>query len=283
MSTAAVGNQATIQQIIDNSTNNKQSRNTGDLGKDDFLNLLVTQLRYQDPLKPMEDKEFISQLAQFNVLEQMQNMNASFSSVKAFNLIGKTITANIVDEISKQTKIVEGEVSSVKMYQGKAFVIVDDQEIPVDSVVLVSDEATTRKSDITGHTNLIGHNIKGFVYDSKSQNIIKIAGVVKALNSDSYGDYATVDGVKIDISGINTEGHSTDPDYIADYLESNINNVVSLIAVDRNNDQKVPVTARLKEYSIQPDGRITVTLDGMNIFIESIYGIESIEQTPETE
>ncbi|MTI57300.1 flagellar hook capping FlgD N-terminal domain-containing protein [Geosporobacter ferrireducens] len=52
--------------------------NTGpkqELDKDAFLQLLVTQLRYQDPLNPMDDKEFVAQMAQFSALEQMQNLN----------------------------------------------------------------------------------------------------------------------------------------------------------------------------------------------------------------
>lgn len=53
----------------------KATGSTGQLDKDAFLMLLITQLRNQDPLKPMEDKEFIAQLAQFTSLEQMQSLN----------------------------------------------------------------------------------------------------------------------------------------------------------------------------------------------------------------
>ena len=78
------------------------------LGKDDFLQLLVTKLQYQDPLKPMEDENFIAQLAQFSTLEQMNNIAEgiessnqwdylqmqSLNNVMASGLIGREVTAD---------------------------------------------------------------------------------------------------------------------------------------------------------------------------------------------
>ncbi|MCK4304566.1 MAG: hypothetical protein KAY24_10045 [Candidatus Eisenbacteria sp.] len=56
------------------------------MGKNEFLNLLVTQLRYQNPLDPMSNTEFVAQLAQFSSLEQIQNLNASFADQSALIL-----------------------------------------------------------------------------------------------------------------------------------------------------------------------------------------------------
>ena len=73
------------------------------LGKDAFLKLLVTQLQNQDPLNPLDDKEFIAQLAQFSSLEQMTNISEGITSLtektaqqdmlSAVNYIGKEVTA----------------------------------------------------------------------------------------------------------------------------------------------------------------------------------------------
>ncbi len=78
------------------------------LGKDDFLKLLTSQLKYQNPLEPMNDQEFVAQMTQFSSLEQLQNMNSTLSqnaqwnmllsqtinNTMATSLIGKEITAD---------------------------------------------------------------------------------------------------------------------------------------------------------------------------------------------
>ncbi len=96
--------------LIQNGRKTSQS-----LGKDDFLKLLITQLSNQDPTSPMEDTEFIAQMAQFSSLEQMTNMNANFekmntmlTSNQAVNTIGKTVEIDAGDGSGQVVGAVQG-------------------------------------------------------------------------------------------------------------------------------------------------------------------------------
>ncbi len=88
-----------------NKANNVSGRQVSQsLGKDDFLKLLITQLSNQDPTSPMENTEFIAQMAQFSSLEQMTNMNQEFAKLNAMmvssqgvNTIGKIVDINLGD------------------------------------------------------------------------------------------------------------------------------------------------------------------------------------------
>lgn len=117
---------------------NKATTPKDQLGKDDFLKLLVTQLKNQDPLNPMDDREFIAQLAQFSTLEQMQNMNSSFNAVRAINLIGKNIYATITDNNGNSQTVI-GKVDVVYMQNGEYFLQVNGIDVPVNAVTAVSE------------------------------------------------------------------------------------------------------------------------------------------------
>ena len=76
----------------------------GAMGQKDFLQLLIAQLRNQDPLQPTDDKEFIGQVAQFNQLEQMQELNKTMTGLgsalalsQASNLLGRQVVAQGAD------------------------------------------------------------------------------------------------------------------------------------------------------------------------------------------
>ena len=84
------------------------------MGRDEFLKLLITQLAHQDPTAPIEDKEFIAQMAQFSSLEQMTNMAADFSKLarmlqgtEAASALGRSV------EIIDGDNIIQGSVQAV--------------------------------------------------------------------------------------------------------------------------------------------------------------------------
>jgi len=277
MATSAISNQKTIEQIIKSTTEGKSTRNTGDLGKDAFINLLVTQLRYQDPLNPVDDKEFIGQMAQFSALEQMQNLNGSFSAVKAFSLIGKNVIGTVVDETTKEIELVEGEVTNVKMSNGNTYVVVNGRDIPVDKIIDVSEAYMFSHSNISVYTNLIGYKVSGAVYNPNTGEIIGVKGVVRAIQKGIYEDYAVMDGVNVEIAEIVTDEPSTDPDFMKDYLEEHKDGKkVTVVIVDRETGYKVTVSGNLRSYEIN-DGKITAVLDRVLVPVDSVSRIEPVE------
>lgn len=92
------------------------SLQSNSIGLQDFLKILLTQLTYQDPLKPMDNQEFMAQIAQFTSLEQTQQLNSkidallsSQSSLQSVGLIGRTV------EVTTQSGTVVGTVASLSL------------------------------------------------------------------------------------------------------------------------------------------------------------------------
>ena len=110
-----------------------------ELGKDAFLNLLITQLANQDPLNPLEDRDFIAQMAQFSTLEQMTNMNTTMESLitmyrtAAIGLMGHEVIYGGADG-----GLVSGKVVGVRFDDGKVFVAVGEDETLLENIVAVS-------------------------------------------------------------------------------------------------------------------------------------------------
>jgi flagellar basal-body rod modification protein FlgD len=120
---------------------------TKELDKDTFLQLMVMQLQNQDPMSPMDNTDMIAQLAQFSALEQMNNLNGSFTEfgkgmqqlnfTSANGLLGRTISGLDVDGNLKQ-----GTVDRVFMESGAVYLLVDDSVIPVGNVIEMKETAS---------------------------------------------------------------------------------------------------------------------------------------------
>lgn len=124
---------------------------TSSLGKDEFLNLLVTQLQYQDPLDPSDDTEFIAQMAQFSSLEQMQNLNNTFSDFMSYSLVGKYATADY------GTSSIEGYIESIVKAGDTTYAVIDGTSVDIDDIYKITDVA----EELQVLVNILNELIKG--------------------------------------------------------------------------------------------------------------------------
>lgn len=111
-----------------------------DMDKDAFLQLLVAQMKYQDPLEPTSNTEYISQYAQFSQVEQMNNMSASMDLQRASQLVGKSVYVKTTTE-SGETKYIQGKVDYVVFENNKAYLSIDENLYSIDDLDTVHDPA----------------------------------------------------------------------------------------------------------------------------------------------
>ena len=113
------------------SKNDINEINTNELGKNDFLNLLVAQLENQDPLNPMDSTDFTAQLAQFSALEQMTNVNTNLKTMIEYqNTINNS---QVVDFIGKSIKT---SGNSVEIGDGNSANLLFDIESDASQVII---------------------------------------------------------------------------------------------------------------------------------------------------
>lgn len=129
------------------------------MDKDAFLNLLVTELQYQDPLDPVDNKSFIAELANFSALEQMTNLNDSFEllgdlqlsllnnsiTTQAASLIGKEVTVQV--EVDDEIKGYTGVVSGIFFEEGVPSIIIDDMAFNLEDVVQISNPTESKTTE----------------------------------------------------------------------------------------------------------------------------------------
>jgi flagellar basal-body rod modification protein FlgD len=167
------------------STGSTESTATQTLGKDAFLELLITQLKNQNPLEPLDDQEFIAQMTQFSSLEQLQNMNESLSennqwdmlmsqtinNTMATSLIGREVTAS-----TPAVTINDGEASPITF---------DTTEFTADGTITIYDSSGTPVRTL--HVSLLPAGENSVPWDGKDDDGNKLSDGSYTFQTDLYG------------------------------------------------------------------------------------------------
>lgn len=122
-----------------NSLKNTSKTSNNGMDKEAFLQLLVAQMKYQDPMEPTSNTEFVSQYAQFSQVEQMQNMSGSMDFARASSLVGKEVYIKTTGT-DGEPKYVKGKVDYVVYERGKAYLSINESLYSLDDLDTVVDK-----------------------------------------------------------------------------------------------------------------------------------------------
>ncbi|MFP4522751.1 MAG: flagellar hook assembly protein FlgD, partial [Fibrobacterota bacterium] len=209
-----------------------------ELGKNDFLELLVTQLRYQDPLKPMDNQQFVAQMAQFSALEgtqnlekavgelnknfnesiELQNMNSmSISNSSSTSLIGKNVRAALGRINVDSSESGEAEIAFHSGGSRNSYLTVRDESGDIVRDIALSDIITENRNPAGDYSviwdgkNNDGQPVGKGVYnisitDSKgdpdSNSYTFIEDKVLGVNFTSNGATVTVNGQDLPVANV---------------------------------------------------------------------------------
>jgi len=135
-----------------------------DLNKDDFLKLLMTQMQHQDPLNPMDNSEFLSQLSQFSQLEQIYNVNQNIQDLAASQnssrdmllagLLGKTAKVDASDIYLKDQDNISINYDLIDSAETVTVNIYDADSKPVRTIQAIQQPSGQQKLDWDGKNDL---------------------------------------------------------------------------------------------------------------------------------
>lgn len=181
------------------SSTKTKAKNNG-MDKDAFLKLLVTQMKYQDPLNPSSDTEYVAQLATFSQLEQLQNLSTASSTSQAFSLAGKTVDVT-TETATGDKSTITGKVDYITMADGKAQLSINGSLYSVDQLANVYDSTYVTKQGLPSVTKTA---LKYDAVNPKEQNLTVTLG-----SGDTVADEVAiaVNGNVIDSSLVKLSGN----------------------------------------------------------------------------
>lgn len=195
----------------------KQAASKNGMDKDAFLQLLVAQMKYQDPLEPTSNTEYISQYATFSQVEQMQNMAATMELTRASSMVGKLVEVSTTDS-NGETKTVQGTVEYVTYENNKAYVSINGTLYSADDVTSVIDETYQTAFDLA-------------VAFATAMN--KLPG----LNMLTTDDEDSVEALRGGYNSLTTYQQSFISDELVKKLKAYVNKMDELLAEKKKNEE----------------------------------------------
>ena len=242
----------------------KTEENTAknDLDKQAFLKLLVAQMKYQDPMQPTDNTEYVSQLAQFSSLEAMNNMSQSVDLQRATGLIGKVVTANKTDEVTGVVTEKTGSVQIVSQSGSKTYLTIDGDQYELDEISKIWDDTYAAAFNLSNAW-------------SNSLNNLPNASMITSTNKDAF--QTQVSSLYASYMGMDEYSRS----FISDEDKAKLGELVAqfrMLGVDIEGSGAQAAQAASETSDIEAD---LEDLEDLSEVLEVLEESEESEETPE--
>lgn len=164
-----------------------------ELDKDTFIQLLVTQMKYQDPLNPMDNSEMLAQLAQFTALEQMMNVSQASQKQLASGMIGKYVEYYSTDSTTGASGYQYGKVDYVNLNGDTPTLGIGEVEVSLEDVYSVLDSSSIEAS--SSAFDVLHKTVQAVISETNSDGTVQqviIEGEVQSITMKSGTPYVVI-------------------------------------------------------------------------------------------
>lgn len=163
---------------------NETKKAGGDMDKDAFLQLLVAQMKYQDPMQPTSNTEYIAQYAQFSQVEAISNMATSMDLSRASSLVGQEVYIKTSGK-DGEDDYVQGKVDYVVYEGGKPYLSINESLYSIDDLDTVVDrdyqDAYNKATDFTVKLNKLPM-LNNITVSADGKTIDELTGIYEKMN-----------------------------------------------------------------------------------------------------
>ena len=238
-----------------------------ELGKDQFMQLLVTQMKYQDPLNPMDNQEMLAQLAQFTALEQMMNVAQASQKQLANSMVGKYVEYLYKDTAAGTSTYEVGKVDYVKLNGDTPMLGIGDKEVSIEDVYQVLD--TNNIQSTSSAFDVIGKTVQAVMTEttaSGEKEDVIIEGEVKGVEMKDQKPYVVI--------GSGTSQMTIPYENVQTIVENtSITGREVTATYTNNNNQTVTVTGTVDYIKVTAEGTF-VHVDGKLINFNNVTTVK---------